>query len=295
MCLSPLLLFPLLVQAYVYLFFPYNRRLVTLDEPSVHGQLSFPSLRLSRTVIAPGAMMNTLPPSPASSPRPDGYVPRQKDDAIEFLHSSALHLSHPPSPQASSDRDDPSSPTSRDFTPRVDGNDDGVFKGTPPCSDPTSPDVAAAAHPHKNYRPSKPRLFSEKRSFPRISRPVELMRNSYDYVVIGSGYGGAVAASRLARSVGPEGRNSVCVLERGMERWPGEYPSSAMEGLKNLHVSGEFAPGETKGTPVDKGDPEGMYRLILGKGLSAVVGSGKCNACPGGGRVLTDKGSGARA
>lgn len=50
--------------------------------------------------------------------------------------------------------------------------------------------------------------------FPRISRPVELLRPDYDVVVIGSGYGGGVAASRMAR-----GAQSVCVLERGKERW----------------------------------------------------------------------------
>lgn len=50
--------------------------------------------------------------------------------------------------------------------------------------------------------------------FPRISRPVELLRSEYDVVVIGSGYGGGVAASRMAR-----GGQSVCVLERGQERW----------------------------------------------------------------------------
>ena len=50
--------------------------------------------------------------------------------------------------------------------------------------------------------------------FPRISKPVELLRPSYDVVVIGSGYGGGVAASRMAR-----GGQSVCVFERGKERW----------------------------------------------------------------------------
>lgn len=52
------------------------------------------------------------------------------------------------------------------------------------------------------------------RKFPRISRPVELLRHEYDVVVIGSGYGGGVAASRMAR-----GKQSVCVLELGKERW----------------------------------------------------------------------------
>jgi FAD binding domain len=50
--------------------------------------------------------------------------------------------------------------------------------------------------------------------YPRISRPVELMRSEYDVVVIGSGYGGGVAASRMARA-----GQSVCVLELGKERW----------------------------------------------------------------------------
>jgi NADPH-dependent 2,4-dienoyl-CoA reductase/sulfur reductase-like enzyme len=52
------------------------------------------------------------------------------------------------------------------------------------------------------------------RKYPRISKPMELLRHQYDVVVIGSGYGGGVAASRMAR-----GGQSVCVLERGKERW----------------------------------------------------------------------------
>lgn len=52
------------------------------------------------------------------------------------------------------------------------------------------------------------------KKFPRISLPVELMRDAYDVVIIGSGYGGGVAASRMAR-----GGQSVCLLELGKERW----------------------------------------------------------------------------
>lgn len=36
--------------------------------------------------------------------------------------------------------------------------------------------------------------------FPKLSRPVELLRPSYDVVVIGSGYGRGGAASRMARA-----------------------------------------------------------------------------------------------
>lgn len=105
--------------------------------------------------------------------------------------------------------------------------------------------------------------------FPRISRPVELLRTSYDVVVIGSGYGGGVAASRMAR-----GRQSVCLLERGKEKWPGEYPIELKDALKELHVSGDFAPGKTKGKLVDGGDPTGLYHLVVGEGQNAFVGNG---------------------
>lgn len=107
--------------------------------------------------------------------------------------------------------------------------------------------------------------------YPRLSRPVELLRRSYDTVVIGSGYGGAVAASRLARA-----GESVCVLERGREKWPGEYPSGTRDAADELHWSGNLAPkGLGDGIAVDGGDPTGMYHLILGRGQHAVVGNGE--------------------
>ena len=105
--------------------------------------------------------------------------------------------------------------------------------------------------------------------FPRISRPVELLRNEYDCLVIGSGYGGGVAASRMARA-----GQSVCLLERGRERWPGEYPSGFIDAVKQLHVSGDFAPGFLPGAMVESGDPTGLYHLICGKGQNAFVGNG---------------------
>ncbi|RDW87272.1 FAD protein [Coleophoma crateriformis] len=108
----------------------------------------------------------------------------------------------------------------------------------------------------------------DKQEFPRISKPVELMRNAYDVVVIGSGYGGGVAASRMARA-----DQSVCLLERGKEKWPGEYPSGFIDAMQELHVSGNFSPGFLSGQ-VEGGDPTGMYHLMMGKGQNAFVGNG---------------------
>jgi choline dehydrogenase-like flavoprotein len=110
------------------------------------------------------------------------------------------------------------------------------------------------------------------RRFPRISLPFELMRDSYDVVVIGTGYGGGVAASRMAR-----GKQSVCVLERGKEKWPGEYPESLLESTKEVRLSGEFAPGDRRGIPgklIDKGNPTGMLHFALGDGQNVYMGNG---------------------
>jgi choline dehydrogenase-like flavoprotein len=103
---------------------------------------------------------------------------------------------------------------------------------------------------------------------PRISRQVPLMRSEYDVVVIGSGYGGAVAASRMARA-----GKSVCLLELGKERWPGEFPVDSAECGKEIHVSGKVD-GDSKLAKLDKGNRQGLYHLIIGEGQDAFVGNG---------------------
>ncbi|KAI1117178.1 glucose-methanol-choline oxidoreductase [Nemania sp. NC0429] len=106
-------------------------------------------------------------------------------------------------------------------------------------------------------------------SFPKISKPMELMRHAYDCVVIGSGYGGGVAAARMARA-----GKRVCLLERGKERWPGEFPAGTGDALDQLHYSGQFAPPWLPKKVVHGGDPTGMYHLIFGNGQNALVGNG---------------------
>lgn len=64
-----------------------------------------------------------------------------------------------------------------------------------------------------------------------LSSPGGGLDFSYDVVVVGSGYGGAIAASRFARA----GR-TVCVLERGLEHHPGEFPETLSQGAKALQI-----------------------------------------------------------
>ncbi|MEL7219542.1 MAG: NAD-binding protein, partial [Pseudomonadota bacterium] len=54
----------------------------------------------------------------------------------------------------------------------------------------------------------------------RIARSLDLAKPHYTVLVVGSGYGAGVAASRLARA-----GQDVCILERGKEILPGEYPN----------------------------------------------------------------------
>jgi cholesterol oxidase len=82
----------------------------------------------------------------------------------------------------------------------------------------------------------------------------------YDAVVIGSGYGGGVAASRLARM-----GLRLAVLEQGRRWRPGDFPITAKARRKATRLTGR-AP--------KLGDPTGLYYLSFGKGLTVFGASG---------------------
>jgi cholesterol oxidase len=57
----------------------------------------------------------------------------------------------------------------------------------------------------------------------------EQRKKTYDFVVIGTGYGGAISAARLAAAdLNP--KPSICVLERGREWQPGTFPEDLWVG-----------------------------------------------------------------
>ena len=91
-----------------------------------------------------------------------------------------------------------------------------------------------------------------------LQTPWEQRKSSYDFVVIGSGYGGAISAARLA-SANLSPKPSVCILERGREWLPGTFPETAADVV-----------GATRSDL----NPLGLYELLNHPEISVIKGSG---------------------
>lgn len=96
----------------------------------------------------------------------------------------------------------------------------------------------------------------------KISKPISQAGASYDVIVIGSGYGGGVTASRLARA----GRK-VAVLERGREIRPGEYPDTAATAMADTRIT-------TARSDKLLGRADGLYDLRLYGDMNVFLGCG---------------------
>jgi cholesterol oxidase len=94
----------------------------------------------------------------------------------------------------------------------------------------------------------------------RLSSPIENIKDHYTVIVVGSGYGGAIAASRLARA-----GQQVCLLERGKEFQPGEYPDTEPEALGEIQVDlPKF----------HLGSHTGLYDLRVNEDMNVFIGCG---------------------
>jgi len=93
-----------------------------------------------------------------------------------------------------------------------------------------------------------------------LSQKNEDLSEQYEVVIVGSGYGGAIAASLLSRK-----GYHVCVLEQGREIVPGEYPNNTKTFLKEVQVnlrSGHFGPST------------GLFHIRCNKEMNVIVGCG---------------------
>ncbi|MFN6572653.1 GMC family oxidoreductase [Dendronalium sp. ChiSLP03b] len=94
----------------------------------------------------------------------------------------------------------------------------------------------------------------------RLSNPIEDIKSHYKVVVIGSGYGGGIAASRLSRA-----GQQVCVLERGKEFQPGEYPNTDVNAVGEIQVD---LPGKHIGSRT------GLYDFRVNQDINVFMGCG---------------------
>ena len=94
----------------------------------------------------------------------------------------------------------------------------------------------------------------------RLARPASEVRPQYDAVIIGSGYGGGVAASRLARA-----GLKVAVLERGKEFLPGQFPAGMAAAEAETQIS-------THSKRLGKANA--LFDIRLGRDVHALVGCG---------------------
>lgn len=94
----------------------------------------------------------------------------------------------------------------------------------------------------------------------RVSKPLSQLSDHYDAVVVGSGYGGGIAASRLARM-----GYRVALLERGLETLPGEFPDTPAKAASQtqVHLCDRHL-----------GDSRALYDLHVGPDMNVLVGCG---------------------
>lgn len=90
----------------------------------------------------------------------------------------------------------------------------------------------------------------------------------FDVVIVGSGYGGSVAAQQLAGLMGEDGNKlNICVLERGNEYLPGMFPSTFAELPGHVRY-GNQASGKVSGVH------EGLLDFRVGEDVNALVANG---------------------
>jgi cholesterol oxidase len=102
---------------------------------------------------------------------------------------------------------------------------------------------------------------------PRLSSRIENLKPHYTVVVVGSGYGGGITASRVARVLTRVGdaKVTVCLLERGKEFQPGEYPDTELHAVEEMQVDAPAA---------HVGSRTGLYDFRVNDDINVFLGCG---------------------
>jgi cholesterol oxidase len=94
----------------------------------------------------------------------------------------------------------------------------------------------------------------------RLANSIDDLKPHYDVVVVGSGYGGGITASRMARA-----GKAVCLLERGREFQPGEYPDRLEKAEEEMQID----------TPAGRiGSKTGLYDFRVNDDMNVFLGCG---------------------
>ena len=103
-------------------------------------------------------------------------------------------------------------------------------------------------------------------SYQALSSALGDLHGHYDAIVIGSGYGGAIAACRLAQARREDGSKlRIALLERGRETGPGSYPDT----LLGFNAHAQYT------TPAGRIGPEdGLFDFRLGGDVAVIQGCG---------------------
>jgi cholesterol oxidase len=105
---------------------------------------------------------------------------------------------------------------------------------------------------------------------PNLSTPIGELQSRYDVLVIGSGYGGAIVARWMANAAQERRRHgktpfTVCLLERGLEIRPGQYPTSLTSTLRSVQADTGFG---------HIGRRTSLFDIRMNPDLTVLVGCG---------------------
>lgn len=98
----------------------------------------------------------------------------------------------------------------------------------------------------------------------------------FDAVIIGSGYGGSVAAVELSKSIiqSTGVAAKVCVLERGKERLPGSFPDSISTIPNDFRLYRNNLTDPETNLPSVQGNKSGLFDIRIGDGTATLLANG---------------------